>query len=420
MIYKETSIHDKNHFSLLMENYSAEMHSRGKAKRTVDTYTQYITNFLHYIYGNDIPWDFYKNVNAYHINKYLHHEKDKSASHRALIWTALNSLFEFLYPEYITHNPLNSVERPSTDKTSDFEYFKPDEIIAILTKALNTPDYRFKNRDVSMMMLGFFYGLTSATIININAKDLDLENHQLKIWKSDDLLYTIPLHDSVYSQLLSWYNEWLQFYRSSTNDALFITQIETRISTSQFIKTIAGHSLTPEKRLTPQIMRSSAIINMYNQTHDIKLCSEFFHFTDMAIMIKYIDAVDKGRNFSSSALIDSIYGNETMLSKCTNCELFCTSLPQPISPPPRYYTIEDLDFTVRTYNALRRADIKTVAQLLSYSYNDLLKIRNLGRRCIIEIAQKLVAIGLNVNDKLWLIAHSDDPEEASKRLFYIE
>lgn len=47
--------------------------------------------------------------------------------------------------------------------------------------------------------------------------------------------------------------------------------------------------------------------------------------------------------------------------------------------------IEDCDFTVRTYNALKRAGIDTVDEVLSVGDENLMKIRNLGKKCLEEI-----------------------------------
>jgi hypothetical protein len=58
--------------------------------------------------------------------------------------------------------------------------------------------------------------------------------------------------------------------------------------------------------------------------------------------------------------------------------------------------IRDLDFTVRTFNCLNRADIYTVNDLLTLIQedpNDLLNIRNFGVRCAKEVLHKLIEIG---------------------------
>lgn len=48
-------------------------------------------------------------------------------------------------------------------------------------------------------------------------------------------------------------------------------------------------------------------------------------------------------------------------------------------------TIEDLDLSVRSYNCLKRAEINTVADLMQKSEDDMIKVRNLGRKSLEEV-----------------------------------
>ena len=57
--------------------------------------------------------------------------------------------------------------------------------------------------------------------------------------------------------------------------------------------------------------------------------------------------------------------------------------------------IEDLDLSVRSYNCLKRAGIHSVRQLVEYSENDLLNIRNFGVKSIEEVKDKLESMGLS-------------------------
>ena len=58
--------------------------------------------------------------------------------------------------------------------------------------------------------------------------------------------------------------------------------------------------------------------------------------------------------------------------------------------------IEDMDFSVRTYNCLKRASINTIGDLTMRTMDDLLKVRNLGRKSLDEIDSKLAEIGLQL------------------------
>ena len=57
-------------------------------------------------------------------------------------------------------------------------------------------------------------------------------------------------------------------------------------------------------------------------------------------------------------------------------------------------TIEELDLSVRSYNCLKRAAINTVEDLINRSEDDMMKVRNLGRKSLEEVIQKLAALGL--------------------------
>ena len=57
-------------------------------------------------------------------------------------------------------------------------------------------------------------------------------------------------------------------------------------------------------------------------------------------------------------------------------------------------TIEELDLSVRSYNCLKRAGINTVQDLTNRSENDMMKVRNLGRKSLEEVIAKLDSMGL--------------------------
>ncbi|WP_251860737.1 DNA-directed RNA polymerase subunit alpha [Clostridium sp. Marseille-Q2269] len=59
-------------------------------------------------------------------------------------------------------------------------------------------------------------------------------------------------------------------------------------------------------------------------------------------------------------------------------------------------TIEELDLSVRSYNCLKRAGINTVQELCERSMDDMMKVRNLGKKSLEEVEQKLEALGLGL------------------------
>lgn len=62
-------------------------------------------------------------------------------------------------------------------------------------------------------------------------------------------------------------------------------------------------------------------------------------------------------------------------------------------------TIEEMDLSVRSYNCLKRANIHTVEDLTKKTEDDMLKVRNLGKKSLDEVIAKLISLGLNLKEK---------------------
>ena len=59
-------------------------------------------------------------------------------------------------------------------------------------------------------------------------------------------------------------------------------------------------------------------------------------------------------------------------------------------------TIDDMDLSVRSYNCLKRANINTVEDLISKTEEEMMKVRNLGRKSLEEVINKLALMGLSL------------------------
>ena len=59
-------------------------------------------------------------------------------------------------------------------------------------------------------------------------------------------------------------------------------------------------------------------------------------------------------------------------------------------------TIEELDLSVRSFNCLKRANINTVEDLIGKTQDEMIKVRNLGRKSLEEVEHKLAMMGLNL------------------------
>lgn len=124
-----------------------------------------------------------------------------------------------------------------------------------------------------------------------------------------------------------------------------------------------------------------------NQTDFDKLTIEVW--TDKTITAR--DAVSLGAkilcdHFSLFTDLSDMAGHETILQKKED-----NTHNQVLE-----MTIEELDLSVRSFNCLKRANINTVEDLISKTQDEMIKVRNLGRKSLEEVEHKLAMMGLSL------------------------
>ena len=62
-------------------------------------------------------------------------------------------------------------------------------------------------------------------------------------------------------------------------------------------------------------------------------------------------------------------------------------------------TVEELDLSVRSFNCLKRANIHKVGDLIEKSEDDMMKVRNLGKKSLDEVVAKLAQFGLTLRQE---------------------
>ncbi|PKP56915.1 DNA-directed RNA polymerase subunit alpha [Candidatus Atribacteria bacterium HGW-Atribacteria-1] len=67
-------------------------------------------------------------------------------------------------------------------------------------------------------------------------------------------------------------------------------------------------------------------------------------------------------------------------------------------------TIEELDFSVRSYNCLKKSNVNTLRDLVNYSPIEVIKIKNLGKKSLDEIKEKIIKYGFVLGEKM----HQED------------
>jgi len=112
-------------------------------------------------------------------------------------------------------------------------------------------------------------------------------------------------------------------------------------------------------------------------------------WTDSTIAAK--DAVSLGAKIMSDHLTVFTNLSDTMGNGSTVVEKISNSPDTKLS-----MTIDELDLSVRSYNCLKRANINTVADLVCKTGEDMMKVRNMGKKSLDEVQKKLEMMGLSL------------------------
>ena len=124
-----------------------------------------------------------------------------------------------------------------------------------------------------------------------------------------------------------------------------------------------------------------------NMTDYDKLTLEVW--TDATISAR--DAVSLGAKILSDHLSLFTELSESVANKPTMAEKKVTHRDKILE-----LTIEELDLSVRSFNCLKRANINNVEDLITRSAEDMLKVRNMGRKSLEEVQNKLAMMGLSL------------------------
>ena len=140
---------------------------------------------------------------------------------------------------------------------------------------------------------------------------------------------------------------------------------------------------------TPVLKVNYAVENtrVGNQTDFDKLTLEVW--TDRTITPR--DAVSLGAKILVDHFTLFTDLSDTLGDKSTGVEKAADSKDKMLE-----LTIEELDLSVRSFNCLKRANINTVEDLISKTQDEMIKVRNLGRKSLEEVEHKLAMMGLSL------------------------
>ena len=298
----------------IISEYYYSLIGSGKSYDTAYNYINYIIMFLEYTFNGTYNERFYSNIKPTHINRYIASLRTKqsngktertSDSIRCVQWSALNSFFQFLVPEYIQNNPVANTERPKMKDNPKVTYLTPEEISSVIRNVEEKAQDNLKNRDLCLLKLGFSTGLRMSAIIQIDIDDIDLKHNQIRVTEKGDYDNYVMFGDNLKAQIILWLQDRKMYYPDCDTNALFISQLGKRISDKAVDRIIKKYSKgATDKHVTPHVMRHSCATNLYEQTGDIYLCAKQLNHKNVATTQRYAE-LSKEKQKKAANILDS-------------------------------------------------------------------------------------------------------------------
>ena len=287
----------------------------GRSPMTSYNYIMNVMSFVEFTYKDNIPNDFYKDIKATHVNKYIASLRTRdingktertSDSFRAVQWSSLNSFFQFLIPEHIKENPVSYTNRPKMKDKPNVTYLTGDEISSLLQYVERNASDKLVNRDLCWLKLGFSTGLRVSAILQIDIDDIDFENNQIKVTEKGDYDEYVMFGENLKTQLLSCIRDRKQICDNISTNALFVSQIGNRLSVDMLAKTLRQYAQNvTSKNVTPHVMRHSCATNLYEKTGDIYLCSKQLNHKNVATTMRYAE-ISKEKQRAATNILDGL------------------------------------------------------------------------------------------------------------------
>lgn len=298
----------------ILTDYYYSLIGAGKSYVTAESYIYYIEQFIKFKYKRKCPQDFYNDVQPRDINMYISSLRTKvvgnkrrkiSDSYKTTSWSALNSFFQFLIPNYISVNPVSATERPKMKDNPDVTYLEEDEMNLLFENIKKKANYRMLNRDLCILKLGFATGLRVSALVQIDIQDIDLNNNRIKVVEKGDREFYIFIGNNLKHQIILWMEDRKKYFNWEATDALFISQESNRISPRTIRDLLEKYSDGLEKHVTPHVMRHTCATNLYEKTGDIYLCANQLNHRNVSTTQRYAE-ISKSRKAEATNILDDL------------------------------------------------------------------------------------------------------------------
>ena len=314
---KELKSQEKMHKKLaklpyIFTEFYMYMNEDHKSYTTTERYVSYVVDFMNAVTNNKPDNEFYKTVTTSNIRQYIAslsmQEKNGEIVRlgdeiQAARWSAINTFFSFLMQEdYITTNPMAKTKRPKVKTKHKVTYLTPEEIQSVLDKVETEARHMMKNRDLCLISLGLSTGLRVSALVQINIDDIDFATNKIKVIEKGNVVRYIDIGSKMRSLLLNWLKDRELYFHAEDNPALFVSQLNKRVSTDAVRDLITKYTEHLNKHITPHKLRSSAAMNLYSSGVGILTIASILGHENVTTTQRYTSAYDEEKENATNIL----------------------------------------------------------------------------------------------------------------------
>lgn len=223
-------------------------------------------------------------------HNYLDSLAGKTAGYQRCAYFALKKYSEYLYLNKITtKDPMKYIAAPKSgesNKTKDKRenaYLTREEIeitLANLEYGVGSHQAKafqeqWKERDTAIMLIFLSTGISSSTLYKLDLNSVNLENATLTVKGRGNKTQIFVLPERTLRALHAWIIKRSILLQGKDQEALFISKYRSRLSQCAISDLVKKYTFDVEgKQITPQKLRATYGVQLYNETKDLRLVQE--------------------------------------------------------------------------------------------------------------------------------------------------
>ena len=155
---------------------------------------------------------------------------------------------------------------------------------------------KYKNRDMSIMLLFMTTGMRKTALREINVEDIDFDNKKLRVIDKGHKIHEYSLADGLIKYLEDWIFERKLYLGVNKTDALFISRDMKRISGQSITELIDKYAYAAlGYHISPHKLRSGLASILYNEKHDLEYVRRVIGHSKIDTTKRYVVTDNKER-----------------------------------------------------------------------------------------------------------------------------